>query len=298
MHSYLIRFLLFAFLLSLIACGEKAVSTQEKPANPVPTEGFINSKDGIPIFYKKQGTGPTALVFVHGWCIDGSYFQKQMDHLDDAYTVISMDLPGHGKSGDKRQTWTMESFGNDVVSLVDGLKLSEVILVGHSMSEMIIAEAAAQLGSKVKALVGVDTYINPTETVKAEDSLMIVSSMEDDLEETLWNWMGNYFPEEGDAKVKEFILTDMAEGPPAICVTVMSDIIRYQNEGKFVPLLNSLQVPIRTVNVIPPDSTVWSGIEADFDWTALEKTGHYPMLEIPGQFNEALTTTLKELASK
>lgn len=298
MHFSILRFLLFAFLLSLMACGEKAVSTQETPANPVPSEGFINSQDGIPIFYKKQGSGATALVFVHGWCIDGSYFQQQMDHLDDEYTVISIDLPGHGKSGNKRQAWTMEAFGNDVVSLVNGLKLSELILVGHSMSEMVIAEAAAQLGSKVKALVGVDTYINPAETVKAEDSLMIVSAMEGDLEETLWNWMGNYFPEEGDFKVKEFILSDMAEGPASICVAVMSDIIRYQNEDKFVPLLNSLQIPIRTVNVIPPDSSVWSGIHADFDWSPLDKTGHYPMLEIPDQFNQVLAKTLKELTSK
>lgn len=285
--------LLFLFIAN--ACGEQSASSEEKTSSSQPTEGYITLADGNKVFYRQQGTGTTSLVFVHGWCIDGSYFQSQMDHLDDQYRVIAIDLVGHGKSDAKRTDWSMEQFGDDVVTVVQQLALDNVILIGHSMSEVIVAEAATKLGKKVIAIIGVDTYINPIEQVKQADSLGMIGAMSQDFGGTLQAWMGSYFPPETDSAIKNFILRDMSKGPQDICVSIMVDIIRYQNEGKFPRLLASLPQPIRTVNVIPPDSAAWAGIDADFDWTPLQNTGHYPMLEIPAQFNQALDNTLKSL---
>jgi pimeloyl-ACP methyl ester carboxylesterase len=36
------------------------------------------------------------LLFVHGWCINKSYWESQMKYFRDKYTVVAMDLPGHG----------------------------------------------------------------------------------------------------------------------------------------------------------------------------------------------------------
>lgn len=293
----LIRISFFLFLFSLIACGGKSSSPEEKNPPSIPSEGYITSTDGNKIFYQKQGTGTTSLLFVHGWSIDGSYFQSQMDHLDDTYQVITIDLPGHGKSESNRTDWKMEQFGQDVVTVVEKLKLSNVILIGHSMSEVVVAEAAAKLGDKVKAIIGIDTYINPIEKVAVEDSTGIIGAMNADFEGTLTAWMGSYFPKSTDSTLKAYILNDMSVSPKEISVSIMNDIIRYQNQGKLPSLLASLSIPIRTINVVPPDSTAWAGIDVDFDWVPLKNTGHYPMLEITDQFNQALSTTLNSLTS-
>jgi len=293
----LIRISFFLLLFSLIACGDKSSSPEEKKPPQIPAEGFITSEDGNKIFYRKQGTGTTSLLFVHGWSIDGSYLQSQMDHLDDTYQVIAIDLPGHGKSQSNRTAWRMEEFGKDVAAVVEKFNLSDVILIGHSMSEVIVAEAAAILGDKAKAIIGIDTYINPIEKVAQEDSISIIGAMSSDFGGTLTAWMGSYFPESTDSTIKAYILNDMSVSPKDISISIMNDIIRYQNQGKLPILLASLSIPIRTINVVPPDSAAWAGINVDFDWIPLENTGHYPMLEISDQFNQILSSTLNSLAS-
>ncbi len=297
MSSLIFRISFFILLFCLISCNSSTQADQDKKP-PLPVQDFITLEDGNRMFYRKQGTGQISLVFVHGWCIDGNYFQSQMGHLDKQYQLVSVDLIGHGKSDADRQKWTMQQYGKDIAQLVESLQLQEVILIGHSMSEVIVAEAAALLGDKVKAIIGIDTYINPIEQVKAEDSLNIVSSMRADFSGTLHAWMGSYFPENTDSSVKNFILQDMAEGPADICVSIMEELIHYQNQGKFPALLASLTIPIRTINVIPPDSAAWAEIKADFDWIPLQNTGHYPMVEVAGQLNAALSQTLTAVLSR
>ena len=92
----------------------------------------------INIAYIKKGNKDTALVFVHGWCINKEYWQKQIDDFSKEYTVVAIDLGGHGESGRNRNSWTIDDFANDVVTVIDSLHLNKVILVGHSMGGEIL----------------------------------------------------------------------------------------------------------------------------------------------------------------
>lgn len=293
-----VRIILFLLFFSLFACGGDTSSPSDQDTTDLSTAQSVITADGNNLFYYDQGSGDTTLLFIHGWCIDGSYFQSQMDHLEDRYRVISIDLPGHGKSDAKRTEWTLRQFSKDVVAVVQHLGLSQVILVGHSMSEVIVAEAAAQLEEQVIAIIGIDTFIDPVEQVKKEDSVNMMGAMVDDFKGTIHNWMGSYFPASTDTAITQFILNDMAVGPPDICVSIMQDIIRYQNAGRFPKLLSSLDIPIRTINAVTPNLVVWQGIEADFAWLPLQNSGHYPMLEVPEQLNQAIDITLTMLDSQ
>jgi pimeloyl-ACP methyl ester carboxylesterase len=91
------------------------------------------SADGVPIHYDVQGTGALALVFVHGWCCDRHSWDRQVDAFAPSYTVVRLDLAGHGASGQARTQWTMAAFGQDVVAVVEQLRLVQVVLIGHSM---------------------------------------------------------------------------------------------------------------------------------------------------------------------
>ena len=73
------------------------------------------SADGVPIHYKARGDGDIALVFVHGWCCNRSYWEKQLDHFAPHHRVVTIDLGGHGESGLKRESWSMAAFAGDVV---------------------------------------------------------------------------------------------------------------------------------------------------------------------------------------
>ena len=114
--------------------------------------------DGIEIAFQDWGAGMPALVLVHGWSCDRSYWQGQVEPLSRHYRVITLDLAGHGDSGAGRREWTIAAFGLDVATVVAHLGLREVVLVGHSMGGDVVLEAARQFPERVRAIVWVDTY--------------------------------------------------------------------------------------------------------------------------------------------
>src|SRR5688572_6013186 len=73
----------------------------------------VESFDGVPISYEVHGNGSPALVFVHGWSCDPTYWAAQVEPFAANYKVVTIDLAGHGESGTQRSDWTMESFGED-----------------------------------------------------------------------------------------------------------------------------------------------------------------------------------------
>ena len=118
----------------------------------------INTFDDTPIVYEKTGNGEQALVFVHCWSCDKNYWQNQLEYFGNKYTVIAIDLAGHGESGLDREDWTVENYGKDVKAVVEKENLSNVILIGHSMGGPVVLSAAEQLGDEVKALITIDTF--------------------------------------------------------------------------------------------------------------------------------------------
>ncbi len=82
------------------------------------------SSDGVEISFNKQGKGKPALVFVHGWTNNKTIWDAQVSYFSDKYKVVALDLAGHGVSGDNRNDWTMSAFGDDVVAVINKLKLT------------------------------------------------------------------------------------------------------------------------------------------------------------------------------
>src|SRR5678815_4658750 len=92
----------------------------------------ITTKDGTQIFYKDWGTGQP-IVFSHGWPLTADAFEDQMFFLaNKGYRCIAHDRRGHGRSS---QSWggnDMDTYSDDLATLIEALDLKNVIHVGHS----------------------------------------------------------------------------------------------------------------------------------------------------------------------
>lgn len=97
------------------------------------TSNIAISADGVPIHYEVYKKSVPVLLFVHGWCCDRTYWQKQIAHFSAQYSIVTMDLAGHGASGTDA-AWTNPAFAEDVVAVVEALDLAQVVLVGHAYS--------------------------------------------------------------------------------------------------------------------------------------------------------------------
>lgn len=67
-------------------------------ASPMASTATATSRDGTLIAFEAQGSGLPALVFVHGWSCDRSYWQAQFGQLSTRAQCVVVDLAGHGES--------------------------------------------------------------------------------------------------------------------------------------------------------------------------------------------------------
>jgi pimeloyl-ACP methyl ester carboxylesterase len=113
--------------------------------------------DGIPIHSSSQGAGPKTVILVHGWTCDDTTWEAQVPALSKQYRVITLDLPGHGKSGSPKDgVFSMELFARAVEAVRSEAKVDKVVLVGHSMGTPVVVQYAHMFPQHTAALVFVD----------------------------------------------------------------------------------------------------------------------------------------------
>ena len=93
----------------------------------------LPSHDGGELFVVDRGTGPVILLS-HGVTLSIRTWSKQLSGLTAAgFRVVAFDHRGHGESTVGTAGHTVENLGADVRTVIEGLDLHDVVLVGHSM---------------------------------------------------------------------------------------------------------------------------------------------------------------------
>ena len=250
------------------------------------------SADGIKISFRAQGSGTPALIFVHGWCCDKSYWDAQVTYFSRKYKVVTVDLAGHGESGLGREAYTMEAFGEDVLAVVDNLGLDKVVLIGHSMGGPVILEAARRMPGRVIGLVGADTFNNVERKFQMDE---LLASLNANFSETTAGFVRSMFTPTADSVLVEKIAADMSSAPPEVGVSAIESMSIYWND-KLTRALQQVQAPVRCINSgrYPSDVEAGSRYASSFKAVDMSAVGHFVMNEDPETFNRLLDQTVAE----
>ena len=108
----------------------------------------ITTKDSTQIYYKDWGSG-RPVVFSHGWPLNADAWESQMVFLaSHGYRCIAHDRRGHGRSSQPWNGNDMDTYAEDLATLVEKLGLKNATLIGHSTGGGEVARYIGRHGTK------------------------------------------------------------------------------------------------------------------------------------------------------
>ena len=151
----------FAVLLCwwLIAVGAPSANAAEPqwltlpptPTLPKPVESGLAPVNGIKIWYATFGRGEP-VILLHGGLANASYWGHQVRALEPYYRVVVMDSRGHGRSTRDARPYGYDLMADDVVGLMDYLKIPKAAIVGWSDGAIIGLDIAQRHPERLSKL--------------------------------------------------------------------------------------------------------------------------------------------------
>ncbi|MFG0258433.1 MAG: alpha/beta fold hydrolase [Phycisphaerales bacterium JB043] len=252
----------------------------------------VMSQDGTPIVYDIHGRGDVAIVFIHGFSCNRYQWREQIDDFTDDHAVVTIDLGGHGESGDDRDEWEFSRFAHDVKSVADELELERMVLVGHSMGGPVVASAAALMEDRVVGIVPVDSFQNvefewPEGTVEA-----IAGQIREDIETFMSGFVGGMLDEGISDELRARLIYDSQNND----ADVMANVFLGFGDVSQAQILAECPVPVHAINAALFETNVEGNRKHNesFEVTIVENSGHWVMIEQPEAFNSALHEILDD----
>ena len=286
-----IAFIIVLFVM-FNGCSQKSKPQEEHTAaSPTVKNGDVK------IDYTLCGEGDVTVLFVHGWGINQSYWNNQIDYLCSKYKVVTMDLPGFGLSGKNRNDWTIENYGKDVNAVIDQLGLDQVILTGHSMGGNVILEAAVSNPEKIIGFIGIDNFKGVTYEQNEEVRAFFdefIGSMRENYKEVAGHFAGQYlFHPKTDTLIVQRVVNDISNSDSIAAASCIESLINYPEAKKLEKLPLKLHLIHCDFSPTIEDGLKETGI--DYEIVTIRESGHYPMIEKPKEFNQALAATISKI---
>ncbi len=283
------RFLLLSLLLSLCVCGA-ALAAGDSPHQASARMGDAR------IHYLHQGQGPDAVVFVHGWSCDASFWDAQMAALGAKRRVIALDLLGCGASSAPDAQYTQELLAQSLAAVMDAAKVRRAVLVGHSMGLSVAKRYIDAHPDRVAGLFIVDgAYIKLPDDQKQVDQFTAMLHTTENAPDAQWR-----------AFVGQFVQPMLApQTPPAArrkILSTMQGSPRQPAHNAFRHFLepgawSATPAPLPVRAVYAADLAKGLGVRQylatvfpNLDYTEWTRCGHFIMFDHPQRLNRDIET--------
>jgi pimeloyl-ACP methyl ester carboxylesterase len=242
----------------------------------------------VRVHYRSFGKGEEALVFVHGWTCDWSFWREQIPAFSKQARVIALDLPGHGESDrpPEKSAYTMDSFARAVEAVMRDAKVRRAVLVGHSMGTPVVRQFYRLFPERTLALVFVDGSLWPFAPRDMTESFL--APLRANYAEAARPMIEGLVRPMHSAEQRERVKAVMTGTPAHVGVAAM--------EGMMDDSLwkeDAIKVPVLAVLARSP---FWQAdaeqrfrrLAPDLDFYMWDGVSHFLMLDRPAEFNLAL----------
>jgi pimeloyl-ACP methyl ester carboxylesterase len=249
--------------------------------------------DGNKIHYLSFGAGDEAVVFIHGWTCDATFWKMQAPVYEKRRSLL-IDLPGHGLSDKPEIPYTMELFARAVDAVMSDAKVRKATLVGHSMGTPVAVQFLRMHPERVAGLVIVDGFVAgppkdeaAREKQKEQSDQLAKAYRAPDYKTAAMRMLDFMFTKQTPPALREEIQAKMLAAPQYVMASAMEGM------GAMRPVTESWpQIPAEAMMVKRGSSAQYQDfLKARFNlvsYREFEGAGHFLMMEQPDTFNEML----------
>lgn len=245
--------------------------------------------------HKNNGT----ICFLHAFTLDHRMWQNQAEFFSKNYHVIVPDLKGHGKSDAPLSGYTRDERADDIIKLLDVLKLNRVHLIGISYGGTTGLGIALNNPDRLNSLILIGTAAAGYK-ISSKMTKLDKIAKEKSVETAKQKWIASslVWYQNDKKELKEFIKTMMDDHSGAIWkdpmrgnYPVVDDISKVgginipvlimagEEDKMFLPLAKKLHDLIKTSNLF-----------------IIPKTGHLVNLESPVLFNRIVESFIVSIS--
>jgi len=245
--------------------------------------------DGATIHSTSTGQGPKTVILVHGWTCDESSWSEQVPALAKKYRVITVDLPGHGKSDPPKDgKFSMDLFAKAVEAVRAEAGVDRVILAGHSMGSPVVYRYAQLYPTHTAALILVDGPLFRAEDAKGFIGQTLPKVTGKDGLKGREAMIRGMFSSSTPPALQDRILKMMLRAPEATARGAMSSMADPEVWNNHVLKVPTLAIFAGTYTGSFLDTT--KTYLPDLQFLNIPGTGHFLMLEKPAEFNQYVMT--------
>jgi pimeloyl-ACP methyl ester carboxylesterase len=262
--------------------------------------------NNLTVSYNDEGPDDApVIIFIHGFPFNKSMWDLQVTALKTSYRVIAYDVRGHGNTESVNRKFSINLFVNDLLRMMDALRLDTAILCGLSMGGYIALKAVEKYPERFDGLVLSDTQcIADTPEVIEKRMNLIQSIKETGVEKYAAESIKNFFAssslltmKEEITKVREMILNTPQQ---SLCNTLLALADRTET----CSFLTEINIPVLIMvgkedKITPPDTALLMHKKIhDSQLYVLDHAGHLANMENDYEFNYQLREFVDLVAKK
>jgi len=326
-HLTIVRFchvIMFGMVAAL--CFIQIVTAQQLEKSTI-SEGMIQSKDGVQLYYQVKGSGADTLIMLHGGPgLNFDYMAPDLEPLEESFTLIYYDQRGSGRSSlvSEPDLLTVDAHVADVEAVRRYFGLGKLTIFGHSWGAMLSAfyvlEHPGNLSKMVFSSPGpprltpymeqlqpnimawMDRYekakLEQLKEARKDTTINAMTSCE-----AFWElFIRGYFADPHDMETIRSMKGSFCSGSErAIRNGDIVSINTWESMGEFDlrDNLHEIHIPVLiisgTEDIFPEESMLeWKAALPDTRLVLLDRAGHYPQIERPNEFFQKVKEFLKD----
>ncbi|MBL7905683.1 MAG: alpha/beta hydrolase [Bacteroidales bacterium] len=248
-----------------------------------------------PVHYRTTGSGPWVLL-IHGFLESTEIWDAFATHLAEKFSVLMVDLPGHGRSGQTAGIHTMEYLATSVFAVTDHLGISSFSICGHSMGGYVGLQMAEMRPAMVKSIVLFHSHAAPDDEKARENRLRTINIVTQDRTGFIQQFIPELFAEENKKRLANEIEVLKNRSASTSARSIVASLQGMKERAGSLQFLMETSIPVlfiigRNDSRMPYSKVVAQAmLPAHAETLLLNRVGHMGFLEAPEKIFPAITS--------